>query len=73
MAYLHGRSVLHCDLKSPNVLVDQSWNVKLCDFGLSRIRNKLKKGKRRKKNGKIGYIIIKSLYFIFKFFILTII
>jgi len=35
MAYLHGRSVLHCDLKSSNVLIDSNWNVKLCDFGLS--------------------------------------
>lgn len=37
MAYLHGRKVLHCDLKSSNVLIDSNWNVKLCDFGLSKI------------------------------------
>ncbi|KRX06204.1 Sterile alpha motif/pointed domain [Pseudocohnilembus persalinus] len=56
MSYLHARKVLHCDLKSPNVLVDQSWNVKLCDFGLSRIRDKLQNRKKRKKQGKIGTV-----------------
>jgi len=57
MAYLHSKKVLHCDLKSPNVLVDPSWNVKLCDFGLSRIRDKLsKKNKKKKKQGKIGTV-----------------
>jgi serine/threonine protein kinase len=31
--------VLHRDLKSPNLLVDSNWTVKLCDFGLSRFAN----------------------------------
>jgi serine/threonine protein kinase len=43
MSYLHGKNVLHCDLKSSNVLIDESWNVKLCDFGLSRINSTKKK------------------------------
>mmetsp|Transcript_6957 Transcript_6957/g.19628 ORF Transcript_6957/g.19628 Transcript_6957/m.19628 type:complete len:666 (+) Transcript_6957:957-2954(+) len=40
MAYLHCRSppILHLDLKSANILVDNAWRVKLGDFGLSRIR-----------------------------------
>ena len=52
MAYLYGRKVLHCDLKSSNVLIDSNWNVKLCDFGLSMIKSKLKKHKK----GRIGTV-----------------
>eukprot|EP00928_Gymnodinium_smaydae_P015596 TRINITY_DN15778_c0_g3_i1.p1 TRINITY_DN15778_c0_g3~~TRINITY_DN15778_c0_g3_i1.p1 ORF type:complete len:685 (-),score=165.69 TRINITY_DN15778_c0_g3_i1:76-2130(-) len=37
MQYLHACSVLHLDLKSPNVLVDEDWTPKLCDFGLAKI------------------------------------
>ena len=37
MAYLHKR-LLHRDLKSHNLLVDQHWTVKICDFGLSRLK-----------------------------------
>lgn len=45
MIYLHGRNVFHCDLKSSNVLLDTSWNLKLCDFGLSRLRSKKNLGR----------------------------
>ncbi|KXZ44278.1 hypothetical protein GPECTOR_70g509 [Gonium pectorale] len=40
MEYLHNcRPVLvHRDLKSPNLLVDRDWTVKVCDFGLSRLK-----------------------------------
>ena len=51
MSYLHGKNVLHCDLKSSNVLIDENWNVKLCDFGLSRIKNTKKN---KKNNIRIG-------------------
>ena len=39
MAYLHGQahSILHRDLKSPNVMFDDNWVAKVGDFGLSRI------------------------------------
>lgn len=36
MSYLHTR-LIHRDLKSHNLLVDQHWHVKICDFGLSRL------------------------------------
>ncbi|KAL6493388.1 Serine/threonine-protein kinase edr1 [Orobanche gracilis] len=32
-------TIVHRDLKSPNLLVDNNWNVKVCDFGLSRLKN----------------------------------
>lgn len=39
MNYLHRSDpiILHRDLKSHNLLVDENWKVKVCDFGLSRI------------------------------------
>ena len=33
--YIHSRQILHCDLKSANVLIDKNFNIKLIDFGLS--------------------------------------
>ncbi|KAL7608120.1 hypothetical protein Lser_V15G12926 [Lactuca serriola] len=38
--YLHclNPPIVHWDLKSPNLLVDKNWNVKVCDFGLSRFK-----------------------------------
>lgn len=39
MHYLHRSDppVIHRDLKSPNLLVDRHWRVKVCDFNLSRV------------------------------------
>lgn len=33
-AFLHNSDVVHRDLKSYNILVDDNLNIKLCDFGL---------------------------------------
>jgi serine/threonine protein kinase len=40
MAYLHHGHppVLHRDLKSANLLLDDAYTVKVCDFGLSRLK-----------------------------------
>jgi len=36
LKYLHSRNVVHCDLKSSNILIDDNWKIKIGDFGLSR-------------------------------------
>ncbi|XP_021617117.1 probable serine/threonine-protein kinase SIS8 isoform X3 [Manihot esculenta] len=41
MNYLHNCTpmIVHRDLKSPNLLVDKNWVVKVSDFGLSRMKH----------------------------------
>lgn len=53
MNYLHcgHPAVLHRDLKSANILLDDSYNAKVCDFGLSRL-----KAKERSMTGNCGTV-----------------
>jgi tRNA A-37 threonylcarbamoyl transferase component Bud32 len=39
LKYLHSRNIIHCDLKSSNILIDDNWKIKVGDFGLSRFFN----------------------------------
>ena len=34
--YIHSAKIIHRDLKPSNILLNESCDVKLCDFGLSR-------------------------------------
>jgi len=38
MAYLHSRNVIFRDLKSKNILVEDNWRCKVCDFGFARLQ-----------------------------------
>jgi len=51
MNYLHGQKILHCDLKSSNILLDERFNVKLGDFGLSKTKRKFHGRKNFKRVG----------------------
>lgn len=39
LQFIHSSGFVHCNLKSPNLLVDRSWNIKITDFGLSSARD----------------------------------
>ncbi len=38
LSYLHHQNILHRDLKSLNVLLDEHMKAKLCDFGLAKVK-----------------------------------
>ena len=40
LAHCHCRSVLHRDIKLDNILIDHEGEIKICDFGVSRILGK---------------------------------
>lgn len=42
--YMHSLGIVHRDIKSHNVLIDDGFNVKICDFGLARFKADIGKG-----------------------------
>ena len=43
LLYLHNRKVIHRDIKPSNLLVDENWNCKVADLGVSTIKPALTK------------------------------
>jgi serine/threonine protein kinase len=39
LGYIHSRGIVHCDFKSPNVLLDQDMAPRIGDFGLARLQD----------------------------------
>ena len=37
MHFLHGRRIIHMDLKSPNILLGSNGEAKIADVGLARV------------------------------------
>ena len=50
MSYLHGRGIAHRDLKCANLVVDEHWRVKVCDYGSSRFVERQKSTHRNRSN-----------------------
>lgn len=43
LAYVHGKGLVHRDLKAANVLLDDGGNCKVCDFGLVSVSSEMTK------------------------------
>ena len=48
MNYLHGLGIIHGNLNSTNVLIDEDWNFKISDFGFNKLREKFHRLKKIK-------------------------
>ncbi|MBI4854947.1 MAG: protein kinase [Acidobacteria bacterium] len=51
---IHAFNLIHCDIKSSNIIITKEGNVKILDFGLARLINKASKLDGTEKNNVLG-------------------
>ncbi len=56
LAFLHAENILHRDLKSLNVLLDEHYHAKLTDFGLSKVKTETRTTTKNQSVGSEGWI-----------------
>ncbi len=55
LAFLHAENILHRDLKSLNVLLDENYHAKLTDFGLSKVKTETRTTTKNQSVGSEGW------------------
>ncbi len=56
VAFLHKENILHRDIKSLNVLLTENMRAKLCDFGLSKVKNETKSVSTKNSSGTVAWM-----------------
>ncbi len=56
LAFLHAENILHRDLKSLNVLLDENYHAKLTDFGLSKVKSETRTTTKHQSTGSEGWM-----------------
>ncbi|KAH9260707.1 hypothetical protein BASA81_001174 [Batrachochytrium salamandrivorans] len=56
LRYIHGKEVLHCDVKPHNILLDKAGTVKLCDLGIAKVINANQKLSDAAQQGTVSYM-----------------